>query len=65
MTERYIRGNFAAIRQFANAVETRGDDSQCTPEALLAENRKYEEGFQAHGLPVLPIDETYEVEIRL
>ena len=65
MTERYLRGNFAAIRQFANAVETRGDDSQCTPEALLAENRKYEEGFQAHGLPVLPIDETYEVEIRL
>lgn len=46
MTERYIRRHFDSIRKYANVIENRGY-SDCTPERLIAENRKIIEAVRS------------------
>lgn len=38
MSEKYIRKHFADIKKYANVVEDRLDDSDCTMESVLADN---------------------------
>ncbi len=65
MSEAYIQHHFADIRAYANVIETRLDDSDCTRERLLSENRRYLTLAQAHHAEVLLIDDRYEVDIAL
>lgn len=38
MSEAYIRGHYQDIKKYANAIETRLDDSCCTMESLIDDN---------------------------
>ena len=66
MSERYIREHFNdSIRVYANVIENRLDDSGCTKETVLRDNRRMLEGCQKAGLPYILIDEGYDVDLRL
>ena len=65
MSERYIREHFDSIRAYAGVIEDRGDDSDCTMEAVLRDNRRALEGCQRTGAEYLLIDEEYGVDIQL
>ena len=63
MSERYIRNHFSAIKGFANTIETRLDDSGCTMEDLLRDNREAAELCRANGLDYIWIDSAYSVDL--
>lgn len=63
MTEQYIRSHFDSIKQYASVIEDRLDDSDCTPEWLIAENQKVLQQCQLHQQKVLLIDKEYKVEV--
>ena len=52
------------ILQFASVIERRVDDSDCTKERLIAENRHYLAMCLACGCPYFLIDSSYDVDIR-
>ncbi len=62
MSERYIRSHFEDIRTFANVIENRLDDSDCTPETVLEENLYQLAQCEALGLEYVYIDERYDPE---
>ena len=65
MSERYIREHFDSIKAHANVIEDRLDDSRCTVEALLRENRRTLEGCQKAGTKYVLIDDRYDVDEQL
>lgn len=62
MSEDYIRNHYSDIRAYANVVEDRGDDADCTLEFLLCENRRVLKQCRQHGIGYTLIDGTYSVE---
>ena len=65
MSERYIRTHFDSIKAYANVVERRLDDSDCTIEAVLRDNRAILEECQKRGIEYLLIDDEYTVDIEV
>jgi len=65
MTENYIRNHFADILGYANTVEQRLDDSDCTLETVLEDNRRFLEATEKYGLDRIEIDDRYRVDIDL
>ncbi len=65
MTDRYIDAHFHEILSHGSDIEARLDDTDCTPEALKADNRKYISAFEAHGERVALIDVDCEQTMRL
>ena len=65
MSEGYIRRHFDDIKAYASVVENRLDDSGCTLQSVLEENRRVLEGCQAAHTDYLLIDEAYRVEVEL
>ena len=65
MSERYIRERFDSIKAYANVIENRLDDSGCTMETVLRDNRRTLEGCQKAGMEYLLIDGGYDVDVRL
>lgn len=65
MSEEYIRNNFESIKRYANVIEDRLDDSDCTMEFLLTENVKVLKRCQQHQVDYLLIDKEYNVDIEL
>lgn len=65
MTENYIRNHFADILSYANTVEQRLDDSDCTLETVLEDNRRFLEATEKYGLDRIEIDDRYRVDIEL
>ena len=63
MSEDYIRSHFGAIRDNANAIEQRLDDSGLNGEALVRENLHNLEQCQKHGCEYILIDGEYEVKL--
>ena len=63
MSEKYINKHFEDIKRFANIIENRLDDSDCTIESVLEDNAKYYKRAQEHGLNVILIDDKYEINI--
>ena len=59
MSEQYIREHFDDIRRYANVIEQRLFDDDCTAEWLIEENAAVLRGCQEHNLPYTWIDETY------
>ena len=59
MSERYIRSHFSLIRDHACAIETRLDDGDLNPKALIRENQQNRTNCQAHGCNYTLIDEQY------
>ena len=65
MTEAYINRRFDDIRKYANAIETRLDDSCCTLSSVLADNARYQEGCERYRCPYILIEDEYQVDINL
>ena len=65
MSERYIREHFDSIRAYADVIENRLDDSHCTLETVLRDNRRTLEGCQKAGMEFYLIDEKYDVDVQL
>ena len=61
MSENYIRNHFADIKKYANVIENRLDDEDCTLESVLKDNAKTLKLAQQHNLPYLLIDDKYEI----
>ncbi|GEK30645.1 adenylate kinase [Kurthia zopfii] len=59
MSERYIRENFNLIKDFANVIEDRQDDSWCTMESVLENHAYYYTQCRAYNYPMIFIDERY------
>lgn len=63
MSQSYIRNNFADIKKYANAVERRLDEEDCTMERLLEENEKMLRLAQKNNKKYILIDDRYEVNV--
>ncbi len=61
-SDAYLQGHFADVLAHANDAEQRLDDSLCTRQALLAENRANLEACRRWGCDYLLIDGAYAVD---
>lgn len=62
MSESYIRSHYDDIKKYANTVENRLDDADCTIETLLRDNQETLRLCQAFGAEILLIDGEYQVD---
>ena len=62
MSENYIEKHFDDIRKYASLIEERLDDSDCTKEMLLRDNKMTLEQCKSHGCEYWLIDEQYDVD---
>ena len=62
MSEKYITNHFDDIREYANIIEKRMDDSCYTLESALAQNRENLKMCQEYGCDYILIDDIYKVE---
>ena len=65
MSDGYIRRNFADVKAYASVIEKRVDDSDCTIESVLADNKKMLALAKKHSANYILIDECYDVNIEL
>ena len=65
MSERYIRAHFDSIKAYANVIEHRLDDADCTLQAVLDDNRKVLAECQKRQVEYTLIDDEYQIDIRL
>ena len=63
MSEQYIRRHFDDIRRFANVIERRIDDTDCTMENTLRDNARTLALTRNAGTNVVLIDDEYNVEL--
>ncbi len=63
MSEAYIRSHYRDIKGYANVVEHRMDDSDCTLEMLLQDNAQTLESCRKYDAPYILIDGTYCVDL--
>lgn len=63
MSEAYIRSHYQDIIGYANVVEQRKDDSDCTLESLLRDNAQVLESCQKSGVQYILIDGNYHIDI--
>lgn len=64
MTDEYIDTHFDEIKEHASSIESRLDDTFCTPQSLKADNRAYIQGCQENGEQVVLIDTDYNQTIE-
>ena len=65
MSESYIRRRYRDIQAYANTVETRLDDSDCTMEALIVDNARAFAMCRRYGVDYLLIDGDYSVDLDI
>lgn len=63
MSEQYIRHHFDDIKKYASVIENRLDDSWCTMESVLEDNREVLKLAQKHDVSYILIDDQYEINI--
>ena len=63
MSENYIRNHFCDIKSYANIIENRLDDSDCTLESVIQDNAKILDLAKKHKVEYMLIDEKYDVKI--
>ena len=61
MSEDYIRSHFDAIKGYASVIEWRLDDSYCTMQSVLQDNRTVLENAKKHGVNYILIDKNYDI----
>ena len=61
MSERYIREHFADIRRYANVIETRLDDMDCTMERVLEDNANTLAHGKESDFDCILIDGAYDI----
>lgn len=65
MTQEYIEHHFDDIKEYANIIEKRLDDSWCTKDIVLEENKHNFELCQKYKCNYILIDDCYQVDIEL
>lgn len=65
LSEKYIKNHFADIKKYANIIEDRGDDEDCTLESVLADNAEVLKMCNVCNKNYILIDEEYKVNIEL
>lgn len=60
MSERYIQNHFADIKRYANVLEKRLEDEDCTIETVLADNAQVLALAKKYKVNYVLIDERYE-----
>ena len=65
MSENYINNHFSDIKKFANVVEDRLDDEDCTRESVLRDNARILELCLRHAAEYILIDEEYQIDVKL
>lgn len=65
MSQGYIEQHFSYIKEHADEIEQRMDDTGCTMDSVLEDNAYYFEMCQKHGCNYILIDDCYHVEIDL
>ena len=63
MSDTYVKTHFSDIKQYANVIENRLDDSDCTETSVLKDNRFYHQYGQMYKDDLILIDERYEIDI--
>ena len=63
MSEGYIRSHYQDIKKYANVVEHRMDDSDCTLETLIRDNAQALKFCRKYGADYILIDGTYHIEL--
>ena len=63
MSERYIRNHFDDIKKYASVIENRLDDSWCTMERVLEDNREVLVLAQKYDVSYILIDDLYEINV--
>lgn len=62
MSDKYIKNHFADIKKYASVIESRLDDSDCTPESVMKDNAEVLDGVKKYGLPFVLIDDRYDAD---
>ena len=62
MSEKYIKKNFLYIKKYANVIEQRLDDSDCTIDSVLEDNKNQLEQALKYNADYILIDENYDLE---
>ena len=65
MSEAYIRNHFRQIKDYANVIEQRLDDTDCTMESVLADNAKMLKQIRKHKVNYVLIDQEYNIHIDI
>lgn len=65
MSETYIKNHFTDIKKYANVIENRGDDEDCTLESVLRDNENILTLAQKHQVNTILIEDKYEISIDL
>ena len=63
MSESYIRNHFVDIKRYANVIENRLEDEDCTLESVLKDNKQNLELAQKYKINYILIDNNYEIDI--
>ena len=64
MSEKYICNHFDDIKKYENIIEKRLSE-ECSPQALIEDNKKNMQQCEKYGLNYIRVDEEYKVEIKL
>ncbi len=65
MSAEYIKNNFTHIKKYANIIENRLNDEDCTVDSVLQDNTKYLELAIKHKVNYILINDKYEIDIDL
>ncbi len=63
MSENYIRNHFDDIKGYANIIENRLDDSDCTIEGVMKDNAQMLKAAEGYKVNYVLIDENYDFDI--
>ena len=64
MSEKYIQTHFDDIKKYANVIENRLDDSGCTIDIIIEENKQMQESAIKHRVNYVLIDDEYKIKIE-
>lgn len=65
MSKKYIERHFSDIKEHADEIEQRIDDSWCTMDSVLEDNAHYLKMCKEYGCNYILIDDCYHVEVDL
>ena len=65
MSENYLRNHFKDIKEYANVVENRIDDSYCTMESVIEDNANFLDKAKKFGVDYVLIDNEYDIGVCL
>ena len=61
----YIKNNFEDIKKYASVIENRLDDSYCTLESTLEDNKNFLNMAQKHKVNYILVEDKYEINLDL